>query len=164
MGGLTGIEYVLTHPQHKVRALVLASTSGSIDRSSVPLADPQYLTRWEREAGAARADMQRRGVSPAAGERMAREQPELHFLYRAIANASASFDREALRKRNKAMCVHPSDVLRGFSMPTLFRHWRGRHDISAIHCGCTRHLDAEREGRAGARHGALCLFRAGVDL
>src|SRR5438105_1134757 len=64
--------------------------------------------------------MQRRGISPPAGERMAREQPALHFLYRAIANASTNFDREELRKRNNAMRTRSPDVLRGFSMPTLF--------------------------------------------
>jgi pimeloyl-ACP methyl ester carboxylesterase len=120
MGGLTSMEYILTHAQHKVRALVLASTSGSINRSSVPLADPQRLPEWERKATAARADMQRRGISPAAGERMAREQPALHFLYRAIDNASAGFDRAELRKRTNAMLTRSPDVLRGFSMPTLF--------------------------------------------
>ena len=120
MGGLTSIEYVLTHPQHKVRALVLASTSGSINMSSVPLGDPKRLPQWERTAAAARADMQRRGISPPAGERMAKEQPALHFLYRAIANASAAFDREELRKRNNALRTRSADVLRGFSMPTLF--------------------------------------------
>lgn len=121
MGGWTSIEFILNH-SHKVRALVLASTCGTIQRASVPLADPQRLTEWTRKAAAARADMQRRGISPPAGERMAREQPALHFLYRAIANASASasFDREELRKRTAAMATRPPDVLRGFTMPTLF--------------------------------------------
>lgn len=120
MGGLTSIEYILTHPQHKVRALVLTSTSGSIHRPSVPFADPQRLPEWNRQAAAARADMARRGISPPAGERMAREQPALHFLYRAIANSSGTFDREELRKRTNAMRTRSPDVLRGFSMPTLF--------------------------------------------
>lgn len=120
MGGLTSIEYILSHPQHNVRALVLASTSGSINRRSVPFADPQRLTEWNRQAAAARADMARRGISPPAGERMAREQPALHFLYRAIANASGTFDREELRKRTDAMRIRSLDVLRGFDMPTLF--------------------------------------------
>ena len=120
MGGLTSIEYILSHPQHNVRALVLTSTSGSIHRPSVPLADPQRLPEWERKAAAARADMQSRGISPPAGERMAREQPALHFLYREIANASGAFDREELRKRNNAICTRSTDVLRGFAMPTLF--------------------------------------------
>ena len=52
MGGLTSMEYILSHPQHKLQALVLTSTSGSIHRSSVPLPDPQRLEQWEREAAA----------------------------------------------------------------------------------------------------------------
>ena len=120
MGGVTSIEYILSHPQHKVRALVLASTSGTIDRRLVPLADPQRLPEWNRQAAVARADMARRGISPPAGERMAREQPAFHFLYHAIANASAAFDREELRKRINAMPTRSPDVLRSFSMPILF--------------------------------------------
>ena len=120
MGGLTSIEYILSHPQHKVRVLVLTSTSGSIHRPSVPLADPQRLSEWNRKATATRADMQRRGISLPVGERMAREQPALHFLYQAIASASGAFDREELRKRNLAMATRSPDVLHGFAMPTLF--------------------------------------------
>jgi len=120
MGGLTGIEYIMAHGPHKVRALVLASTSGSIHKPSVPLADPERLPEWERNAAVARADLQRRGISPPAGERMAREQPALHFLYRTIANASSAFDRDELRKRTHAMSTRTPDVLRGISIPTLF--------------------------------------------
>jgi pimeloyl-ACP methyl ester carboxylesterase len=46
MGGWTCVEYLLSFP-HKVRALVLASTCGTIHRPSVPLADPQQLTEWK---------------------------------------------------------------------------------------------------------------------
>jgi 3-oxoadipate enol-lactonase len=120
MGGWTSIEYILSNPQHKVRALVLASTCGTVHRASVPAADPQRLPEWNRKAAEARADMARRGIAPPAGERMARQQPELHFLYRAIANASTAFDREELRKRLAAMATRPPDVLRGLSTPTLF--------------------------------------------
>ena len=64
--------------------------------------------------------MDRRGISPPAGERMAREQPALHFLYRAIANASAAFDRESLRKRLAAIATRPPEVLCACATPTLF--------------------------------------------
>ena len=120
MGGWISIEYILAHPNHKVRALVLASTCGTIHKPSIPLADPQRLAEWNERAAAARADMARRGISPPAGERMAREQPELHFLYRAIANASAAFDREELRKHLYAMATRPPDVLRSVAIATLF--------------------------------------------
>ena len=119
MGGWTSIEYMLSYP-HKVRALVLASTCGTIDKVSVPLADPRRLGEWTHKAAAARADMQRRGISPPAGERMAKEQPALHFLYEEIAGVSASLDREALRKRLTAMATRRPDALRGLSVPTLF--------------------------------------------
>jgi 3-oxoadipate enol-lactonase len=119
MGGWTCFEYILSFP-HKVRALVLGSTCGTIHRPSVPLDDPQRLTEWNLKAAAARADMQRRGISPPAGERMAREQPALHFLYQAIGSTSTTFDREELRKRILAMATRPPDVLRSLAMPTLF--------------------------------------------
>jgi pimeloyl-ACP methyl ester carboxylesterase len=119
MGGWTCLEYVLAFP-NQVSALVLAATCGTIHQSSVPLADPHRLTEWNRQAEAARADMQRRGIAPPAGERMAREQPALHFLYRAIANAGDAVDREALRQRLLAMATRPPDVLRALALPTLF--------------------------------------------
>ena len=115
MGGWTSLEYLLSNPDHNVRALVLASTCGTIHRPSVPLPEPERLADWTRKAAAARADMARRGISPPAGERMARERPMLHFLYRTIANASAAFDREQLRTRAAAMATRPPDVLRGLS-------------------------------------------------
>ena len=120
MGGLTSMEYLLSHPQHNVLALILTSTSGSIDRSSVPMPEARLLPEWERNAATARADLQCRGISPPAGERMAREQPHLHFLYKAIANAGANFDREALRKRINAMRTRPAQALREVRVPTLF--------------------------------------------
>lgn len=120
MGGLTAIEYLLSEPRHRVRALVLASTSGSISKAAIPLADPRRLTAWERDAATTRADLQRRSIAPPAGERMAREQPALHCLYRSIANASSAFDREALRRRLDALATRPPADLGRIAVPTLF--------------------------------------------
>jgi 3-oxoadipate enol-lactonase len=128
MGGWTAIEYILSQPQHNVRALVLASTCGTIHRASVPSIDPQRLIEYDRKAAEATADMLRRGISPPAGERMAREQPQLHFLYREIANASAGFDRGEFRKRIFMMTNRSPDLLRGFRMPVLFI--TGEEDIA----------------------------------
>ncbi len=119
MGGWSCLEYALAFPQ-RVRALVLASTAGTIRWPSIPLPDPDRLAAWTRQADAARADMQRRGIAPPAGERMAREQPALHFLYRAIANVSEGVDREVLRRRLHATATRPAEVLRTLAVPTLF--------------------------------------------
>jgi 3-oxoadipate enol-lactonase len=128
LGGWTAIEYILSYPQHNVRALVLASTCGTINRASALLTNPQRLIEYDRKAAEATADMLRRGISPPAGERMAREQPRLHFLYREIANASSAFDRVEMRKRIFAMTKRSPDLLRGFTMPTLFI--TGEEDIA----------------------------------
>jgi pimeloyl-ACP methyl ester carboxylesterase len=120
MGGWSAIEYVLGKPENKPRALVLVSTCGTIHRASVPLRDTGQLAAWIKSSAAARADMAQRGISPPAGERMAREQPALHFLYRSIANASAAFDREQLRPRTAAMATRSPELLRDITIPTLF--------------------------------------------
>jgi 3-oxoadipate enol-lactonase len=120
MGGWACLEYALANLK-RVRALVLASTAGAIARRATLLQDPPALDAWIARAAAARTDMQRDGIHPAAGSRMAREQPALHFLYRAIdAIAGAKFDKEALRARMIALQTRPPDDLVGLNVPTLF--------------------------------------------
>jgi len=119
MGGSTALEYLFNHA-HNVRALVLASTSGTIHKPGAAAADPQRLHDWNAMAAAARAQMQQLGIAPPAGRRMAREQPDLHFLYREIANVSGSFDREVLRGRNAALATRAPEELRKLALPTLF--------------------------------------------
>jgi pimeloyl-ACP methyl ester carboxylesterase len=120
MGGWACLDYALARPE-RVRALVLASTAGAIERRTTLLRDPRSLDSWIANAAAARADMRRRGIHPAAGARMAREQPALHFLYREIdATAAARLDKEALRARMIALQTRPPDVLKALAVPTLF--------------------------------------------
>jgi pimeloyl-ACP methyl ester carboxylesterase len=120
MGGWACLEYALANPD-RVRALVLASTAGAITRRATLLRDPSALDAWIARAAAARSEMQRDGVQPAAGTRMAREQPALHFLYRALdAIAGAKLDKEGLRARMIALQTRPPDDLAGLQIPTLF--------------------------------------------
>ena len=130
MGGQT-MEYVLTHPEHKVRALILASTSGSIHKPSVPLPDPQRLAEWNRKAAAARADMARRGIAPPAGERMAREQPALHFLYRELDALSQDLDKTGIRKKLIAMRTTPRAGSPRWRQSTQCRSDHSSHHRSA---------------------------------
>ncbi|HEV2954666.1 MAG TPA: alpha/beta hydrolase [Xanthobacteraceae bacterium] len=120
MGGWACLEYALAKPE-RVHALVLASTAGAIARRATLLRDPPTLDAWIARAAAARTDMARDGVHPAAGARMAREQPALHFLYRAIdAIAGAKLDKEGLRARMIALQTRPPDDLARLTVPTLF--------------------------------------------
>jgi 3-oxoadipate enol-lactonase len=120
MGGWACLDHALTRPE-RVRALVLASTAGAIARRATLLRDPAALDAWIARAAAARTDMQRNGVHPAAGTRMTREQPARHFLYRSIdAMAGAKLDKEGLRARMIALQTRPPDDLAGLAVPTLF--------------------------------------------
>ena len=120
MGGWASLEYALANPE-RVRALVLASTAGAIARRATLLRDPPALDAWIAQAAAARAQMQRDGVHPAAGARMAREQPALHFLYRSIDTmAGATLDKEGLRARMIVLQTRPPDDLARLQVPTLF--------------------------------------------
>jgi pimeloyl-ACP methyl ester carboxylesterase len=120
MGGWACLDYALAQPR-RVRALVLASTAGALARRATLLHDAPRLDAWIASAAAARTEMQKKGIHPAAGARLAREQPALHFLYQAIdAMAGAQFDKEALRARMIALQTRPPEVLANLAVPTLF--------------------------------------------
>ena len=116
MGGWTCLEYALRNPA-KVRALVMASTSGALDFGQFE--NPE-IAGWVRQAPAKLKDLQARGFHPAAGERMAREQPALAELYWQISEmASASF-REEVRARIREMRTRSPKLLAELAMPVLF--------------------------------------------
>lgn len=118
MGGWTAIEFALRFPA-RVRALVLSSTSGTIDlRGLSPALDPR-LAQWNVEAAAERERLMRAGIHVAAGARMAREQPALHLLYQQIDEASGQIDKTALRERLFAARARPAAVARSITVPVL---------------------------------------------
>lgn len=92
MGGWSCLEYALCKPE-RVRALVMAATIGT--------ATSPELRRIFAAHAAAEPEraLFERGIHPAAGERLAREQPALHVLYRAIDAESVDLDKQALRSR-----------------------------------------------------------------
>jgi pimeloyl-ACP methyl ester carboxylesterase len=118
MGGWTALEYTLAHPD-KVRALVLASTAGTIARVPSLFADPDQLPAWERKATAAAKELQAANIHVAAGGRLAREQPAPHFLYQEI-DALSGVDKVKLRQKMHTMMTRPADVLRTLNVPTLW--------------------------------------------
>ena len=125
MGGWTALEYAFAHPT-RVRALVLASTAGTIARAPALFADPDQLPAWERKAAAAARALQAANIHVAAGERMAREQPAAHFLYQEL-DALSSVNKIKLRQKLQDALVRPADALRTLTIPTLWL--TGEEDI-----------------------------------
>jgi pimeloyl-ACP methyl ester carboxylesterase len=118
MGGWTALEYALANPT-RVRAMVLASTAGTIMRAPSLFTDPNQMPTWDREAAVAVAANQTNNIHVAGGERMAREQPAMHFLYQEI-DALSSVDKQQVRERLMATLVRPAEVLRTLNVPTLW--------------------------------------------
>lgn len=116
MGGWTCLEYALREPAN-VRALVMASTSGTLDFGQ--LGDPE-ITEWLRGAPAELAKLDKLGIHPAAGERMAREQPALAHLYQQISDMSSPAFRAEVHKRLRELRTKPPSLLGELPMPVLF--------------------------------------------
>jgi 3-oxoadipate enol-lactonase len=110
MGGWTCLGYALRHPE-RVRALVMAATVGSVAHQEID----HLLTA----AGATQAALFRQGIHPAAGERMARERPALHYLYTEISDLSIGLDKERLRRDLYALRTTPADAVAALRMPVL---------------------------------------------
>ncbi len=116
MGGWTCLEYALREPK-RVRALVMASTSGFVDFSQ--LRNPE-VDEWSRRSPAALAELQARGIHPAGGERMAREQPALAQLYWQISEMAPASFREEVREKIRHQRNRAPSLLAQLPMPVLF--------------------------------------------
>jgi pimeloyl-ACP methyl ester carboxylesterase len=113
MGGWSGVEYALLRPG-RVKALVLAATTGTLDPTQLPGAAEAP------DHAATRAALAARGINPAAGERMAQDQPALHHLYNHISNLNGALDREAVRAGIHAMRTRPPASFAAARTPVLF--------------------------------------------
>jgi len=109
MGGRSCLGWALREPE-RVPALVLAGTTAT-------LAHPE-VARLRQRSGASEA-LLAQGIHPAAGARMAGEQPALHFLYMEISALSAGLDRTTLREKLERGNVTPPEALAGLRMPVL---------------------------------------------
>jgi 3-oxoadipate enol-lactonase len=116
MGGWTCLDYALREPK-KVRALVMASTSGTLDFNQI---ENSEIQEWMRRSPAALAELQSRGIHPAGGERMAREQPALAQLYGQISELAPASFREEVRDRIRQQRKRAPSLLAQLPMPVLF--------------------------------------------
>lgn len=119
MGGWTGVEYALLRPG-RVKALVLASTTGTLDPRQMRQPERDQMAEWTAASAAARADLARRHILPATGDAMAEAQPALHLLYSQLDALSAGLDKEAVRGRIMALRTRAPADLAAAGCPVLF--------------------------------------------
>jgi 3-oxoadipate enol-lactonase len=119
MGGWTCLDFTLRHPR-RVRALIMASTGGAVDPNTLDAADRKSIEGWVAAHGGDGAELRKRNIHPAAGARMAREQPAKEFLYREIDGLSSGLDKEAFRAKLLAARTLPAEELKRVTVPVLF--------------------------------------------
>ncbi|MEO6623699.1 MAG: alpha/beta hydrolase, partial [Burkholderiaceae bacterium] len=119
MGGWTGVEYTLRNTG-SVRGLVLANTTGTLDARKLSDALRTRFDAWMIEADATAMAGFANGVHPACGERMAREQPALHLLYRHIDDMAGKMDKQAIRARLFDGRTRAPQDLAAVACPVLF--------------------------------------------
>jgi 3-oxoadipate enol-lactonase len=111
MGGWTCLGYALREPA-RVQALVMADTAGTLAMTPEEQAEIQRLAAVSDTLFA-------RGIHPAAGERMAREQPTLHHLYGEINALSPELDKLVLRTRLYELRTWPPEAVAALRLPVL---------------------------------------------
>ncbi|MGL4322501.1 MAG: alpha/beta fold hydrolase [Beijerinckiaceae bacterium] len=132
MGGWTAVEYALKYPQ-RVRAIVFACTTGSIDFTKAAHAALARLPEWEAHSQKTLTDWKLRGINPACGARMEQEQPALHELYNQVDRMKIGFDKPAMLDALWAARVRHPDELKALNKPVLFMS--GLEDIVIPPCG-----------------------------
>jgi 3-oxoadipate enol-lactonase len=112
MGGWACLGYALRRPE-RVRALVMADTVGSLKHPEVERLVAENAAAHPRTAGF------EGGVHPACGERMFREQPELHFLYTQVSGLTSPPPASDFREKLAALRTTPAEQVATLSMPVL---------------------------------------------
>src|SRR5215471_6792069 len=96
MGGWTMLDYAIAHPE-KVKALVLSSTSGTLDRRGCDPSGGAKYDAWLKDAEAKVAAGLAKGVHPAVGVTAAGRVPALHLLYKSVDEMACALDKEKVR-------------------------------------------------------------------
>lgn len=118
MGGWTVLEYALADPG-RVKALVLSSTAGTLDRRSCDPSGGAKYDAWAEMAEATVREGLALGIHPAMGMAAAARSPALHLLYRAIDEMAGAVDKEGLRANLRRTARRSLDELGDFRVPTL---------------------------------------------
>jgi pimeloyl-ACP methyl ester carboxylesterase len=159
MGGWTALGFTLRYPQ-RVERLVMCDTHGGI------LSD-EIQPAWAH-VGRALSELPP-GVHPAAGARMAREQPGLHFLYTQINDLNPPRELSAVAMMLRDVGSPAPEQVAALDVPVLFLH--GDEDIvippRVCEIAATYFKQARFERVAAAGHSVYferpAVFNALVD-
>jgi 3-oxoadipate enol-lactonase len=118
MGGWTVLDYAIAHPA-KVKALVLSSTSGTLDRRGCDPSGGAQYDSWLKDAEAKITSGVAKGIHPAMGAPAAERSPALHLLYRSIDDMAGIPDKEKVRAGLRRAAGRTLPELTEFNVPTL---------------------------------------------
>ena len=118
MGGWTVLEYAIAHPA-KVKALVLSSTSGTLDRRGSDPSGGGAYDSWLKDAEAKAANGFANGIHPAMGISAAERSPALHLLYASIDAMAGALDKEKVRAGLRRTARRTVTELKDFRVPML---------------------------------------------
>ena len=102
-----------------VKALVLSSTSGTLDRRGCDPSGGGKYDAWLKDAEARIKDGAARGIHPAIGAPAAERSPALHLLYRCIDDMAGIPDKEKVRAGLRRAAKRTLAELADFNVPTL---------------------------------------------
>lgn len=119
MGGWTAVEFALTRPRG-LKAIVMACTTGTIDPLQIDEPERSRVPDWLQTEFSKSPALFARGIHPAAGERLASEQPDKHLLYWQIDEQNAGLDRAVLAGRLMTMRQRAPEELKQIECPILF--------------------------------------------
>lgn len=118
MGGWTMLDYAVANPQ-KVKALVMSSTSGTLDRRACDQSGGARYDAWLKDAEAKIAAGLANGIHPAIGTPAAARLPALHLLYVSIDQMAGTLDKEKVRAGLRRTARRMPEDLKDFRVPVL---------------------------------------------
>jgi 3-oxoadipate enol-lactonase len=119
MGGWTCLTFARERPR-MVRALVMSSTTGTVDFAAIDHPEIEGLGLWTTRAEAAKEELASLGILAATGARMATEQPVPYFLYRELYDLTPTVYKDRVRKAVRSARSLGPQAVAGISTPTLF--------------------------------------------
>lgn len=119
MGGWTSLTYALNEPD-KVKSLVMASTSGTVDFRKIDHPELQNFENWSKQSEAEKELLKKLGVLNATGRRMAGEQNQLNYLYEQIYELTPSDYKDLIRADIRAARNLSPEILKNINFPVLY--------------------------------------------